>query len=345
MPKVSVIIPVFNTGKYINACVDSILAQTLHDIELILVDDGSTDECPAICDEYAIRDSRVKVIHKDNAGQGFARNTGLDIAEGEFVCFLDSDDFLALNALEYSCGVAEKESADQVRFLFKRFSDDDNLIPRAVKPSDDYAVAVGRVALEPILDIISPLPGERSFSAETTASSCSTLYRRSVIEKNKIRFLSEREVFSEDAVFNIDFAVNSGKNVFTANRFYFYRHNPSSHSSVPRADRVERAAVFAEFLAGKLRQYGYEDVDTYVMGYVIGEMRSSNLRAFESNLPYGQKKEIFLRPLELDYIKKIRQEYPMDRLSAMQRIAFTLHVGRCYWFSYFLTKVRSWFKE
>ena len=94
MPKISVIVPVYKVEKYIHRCVDSILAQTFTDFELILVDDGSPDNCGAVCDSYSLQDSRVRVIHKQNGGLSDARNAGMDIARGEFICFIDSDDFV-----------------------------------------------------------------------------------------------------------------------------------------------------------------------------------------------------------------------------------------------------------
>ena len=99
--KVSAIVPVYNVEKYIYRCVDSILNQTFSDFELILVDDGSPDNCPQICDEYAKKDSRIKVIHKENGGLSSARNAGLDIASGEWISFIDSDDWIHKDYLLY----------------------------------------------------------------------------------------------------------------------------------------------------------------------------------------------------------------------------------------------------
>ena len=92
--KLSVIVPVFNTEKYLNRCIDSILSQTFNDFELILIDDGSTDSSPIICDEYAKKDKRVRVFHKENGGVSRARNLGIDNSFGEDVSFIDSDDFI-----------------------------------------------------------------------------------------------------------------------------------------------------------------------------------------------------------------------------------------------------------
>ena len=94
MPKISIIVPVYNVEEYIHRCIDSILAQTFTDFELILVNDGSHDQCGKICDEYAENDSRIKVIHKKNGGLSDARNAGLEIAQGEYIGFVDSDDYI-----------------------------------------------------------------------------------------------------------------------------------------------------------------------------------------------------------------------------------------------------------
>lgn len=117
MPQVSVIVPVYNAEKYLAECVDSILAQTLRDIEVILVDDGSTDFSPAMCDAYAEKDCRVKVIHKANGRAASARNAGLKIAQGEYIAFVDSDDWIAPEMYEKMLAAgADVCLCDYVRF-------------------------------------------------------------------------------------------------------------------------------------------------------------------------------------------------------------------------------------
>lgn len=111
-PLVSVIVPVYNAEKYIKRCIESILNQTCNDLELILIDDGSPDNCGAICDEYATKDSRIKVFHQNNGGVCAARNTGLDHAVGEYISFVDSDDYLESNALEILYGDIVSHNAD-----------------------------------------------------------------------------------------------------------------------------------------------------------------------------------------------------------------------------------------
>ena len=112
MPKISIIVPVYNVEKYLRKCVDSILNQTFKDFELILVDDGSTDSSGKICDEYNLKDNRIKVIHKENGGLSSARNAGLDIAQGEYIGFVDSDDWIELDMYEELYKICKENDAD-----------------------------------------------------------------------------------------------------------------------------------------------------------------------------------------------------------------------------------------
>ena len=132
--KFSVVVPIYNVEKYLNKCVDSILNQTYKDFELILVDDGSPDNCPKICDEYAERDARVRVIHKENEGLVAARNTGIKEAEGEYICYVDGDDWIASNLLETVWEKALKNYDVEiiVYSAIKQFEKYQEEIPKAV---------------------------------------------------------------------------------------------------------------------------------------------------------------------------------------------------------------------
>lgn len=116
MPKISVIVPVYKAEQYIRRCVDSILAQTFTDFELLLIDDGSPDNSGAICDEYAAKDSRIKVFHKENGGVSSARNLGLDNATGEWITFVDSDDWIVYDYLQLCISTSEDNHLDFLKF-------------------------------------------------------------------------------------------------------------------------------------------------------------------------------------------------------------------------------------
>lgn len=121
---ISIIVPVYKVEAYLRRCLDSIVNQTYRNLEIILVDDGSPDNCPAICDEYAAKDSRVKVIHQKNAGVSAARNAGLDAAIGDYIAFVDSDDWIELDTYEVALSKLSNEKLDIVAFgYFCEFSD------------------------------------------------------------------------------------------------------------------------------------------------------------------------------------------------------------------------------
>lgn len=121
--KVSVIVPIYNVEKYLDRCVNSIINQTYTNLEIILVDDGSPDNCPNLCDDWAKKDSRIKVIHKENGGLSDARNAGLDICTGDYVTFVDSDDLIDEKFVEVLLNIAKNKNAEIVSCGVKRFKD------------------------------------------------------------------------------------------------------------------------------------------------------------------------------------------------------------------------------
>lgn len=138
IPLISVIVPVYNVEQYLNICLDSILKQTYRNLEIILVDDGSPDNCGNICDEYALMDSRVKVIHKKNGGLSSARNAGIEICRGSFISFIDSDDFVSPYFIEMLYKGVQQYNADVVTFssAFNFMDGDDDLVKLASNSSD-----------------------------------------------------------------------------------------------------------------------------------------------------------------------------------------------------------------
>jgi glycosyltransferase involved in cell wall biosynthesis len=136
-PKVSIIIPIYNCDKYLAECLDSVVGQTLRNIEIICIDDGSTDSSPKILDEYAKKDSRIIVIHQKNAGPGAARNVGIDLAKGEYILFVDSDDKVFPNLCEKAVVTADREQSDMTFYFYEsnylsNFSKSDNIIEKII---------------------------------------------------------------------------------------------------------------------------------------------------------------------------------------------------------------------
>lgn len=145
-PLVSVIVPVYCVEEYLALCVESILAQTFANLEIILVDDGSLDLCPAMCDAYGLQDNRVKVVHKENGGLSDARNAGIAMASGEYITFVDGDDILAPQAIEEMVRLAAAEQAEIVKISLERKYPGQPLLPTA----GSYEVLGGTEALSHI---------------------------------------------------------------------------------------------------------------------------------------------------------------------------------------------------
>lgn len=238
MPKVSVIIPVYKVESYLNRCVSSVLNQTLQDIEIILVDDGSPDNCPKMCDEFALKDSRVKVVHKKNEGLGYARNSGLEIATGDYIGFVDSDDFVDKEMYERLYSEAVKQNAEAAYCGYQYVRKGQKTIKTNF--TDEILVWDGREEVKQFLmDLVASdisRPEDSRFGATATKG----IFLRSIIEKKHILFYSEREYVSEDGLFSIDFFTNCQKVLMIPGEFYFYIYNPKSLTASYRVNRFQQ---------------------------------------------------------------------------------------------------------
>ncbi len=136
--KISVIVPIYKVENYLHRCVDSIINQTYTNLEIILVDDGSPDNCPMICDKYVKKDSRIRVIHKKNGGLSDARNAGINIATGEYIGFVDSDDYISLHFYQRLMNVMKVSDSDIVECEIKKFKDNDKIYDIENKPIRFY---------------------------------------------------------------------------------------------------------------------------------------------------------------------------------------------------------------
>lgn len=225
-PCISVIVPVYKVEEYLPECIDSILSQTFRDFELILVDDGSPDDCGRICDEYAAQDDRIIVIHQENQGQAGARNIAVDIAKGEYITFVDSDDVINVRYLECLLD-AMQDDVDVTVCKFLHFEDSEELcsVTNSEKSginkwynSESVAVAI--------------------FDGEISAGPCGKLYRSAVI--GDVRFPTGR--IHEDVVFTPVVCYSAKKTICIDECIYYYRnHNASTiHSkfSLKRYDAI-----------------------------------------------------------------------------------------------------------
>lgn len=218
MPNLSIIIPIYNASSYLHTCVDSILSQSFSDFELILVDDGSSDNSGSICDEYVQKDLRVRVFHKDNGGVSSARNLGLEVAIGEFIYFSDSDDKLPPNSLKIlSSGINENCKSAVAGYTLLN---EDNSILYSIQDMNCGYMQRD----EMLMQFFAPSPYQYQ------GYLVNKLFNRSIIEKHHIRF-DPSVKFNEDRLFCVQYtcALNQSDIVyFNWSSVYNYIQHPNS---------------------------------------------------------------------------------------------------------------------
>ena len=211
---ISIIIPVYKAETFFDECVSSILAQSYEDFEMILVDDGSPDKCPELCDKWAATDSRIKVIHKSNGGVSSARNSGLEIASGDYICFVDSDDTLPENGLHILMKSIEQRNVEVVFGAFQ-FQYGDRLLPHASRlPEGKYQFK----------DVLKNFIDDGTLSGFLLGSTCAALYKREIILKNHLRFV-EGLKNNEDGLFNFELALLANSFAVINTPVYNYRQD------------------------------------------------------------------------------------------------------------------------
>lgn len=247
-PALSVIVPVYNVEPYLCACVDSILGQTFRDFELILVDDGSTDGCPAICDAYVERDSRVRVIHKDNGGLSSARNAGMRATRAELLSFIDSDDFVHPQMLEALVAPLLADASVGVAMCAYRRCDGEDECDMGIKklPAPEIMGAV--CALETVYGNAVP---------NITFVAWNKVYRRELFEKSGVEY-PEGKLY-EDGFTTYRLLYEAEKVALVDEQLYFYRVRPGSIVSGKkrvderRMDELDADIEAWEFFRDKVR--------------------------------------------------------------------------------------------
>lgn len=324
--KVSIVVPIYNVEKHLNKCVDSILEQTYQNIEIILVDDGSPDNSGKICDEYVKQDTRIKVIHKKNAGLGYARNSGIEIATGDYIYFVDSDDYIEKTLIEECIKEIEKNKSEIVIFGMQRVDDQGNIISNKI-PTAKKEKYIKQEVTEIILPNALGMSTLDKNNINIGPSAWSTMISLKIIKKLDWRFVSEREIISED-VYSILNLYNEVENVSIINKaLYNYRINPSSLTQVYRQDRFEKNNIFYQKAIEQCEKIGYKyNVKQAVaIGYfnnIIGVMKS----IVSSKLKYKDKisdiKTILYNPIyqeAIDYIESDKESFKRKLLIKLSK--------------------------
>lgn len=243
-PTISIIIPIYNMEQFLRRCLDSVVNQTYTLLEIILINDGSSDSSGDICNTYAQKDKRIKVIHQENSGVSSARNTGLDIATGDYISFVDPDDYIELNAYETLIPHLDNNHIDILRFNAYRKSEVLNRLPFKGKYSGE------RLEQEILLSMI----GSEKFGGMFILGVLWIhLFRREVIEKNHIRFNKDLRR-CEDRLFTITAMLHSENMLFIDSILYHYQVNNESLSNRYDPIRWQQELLFMDNLRQEYTQ-------------------------------------------------------------------------------------------
>ncbi len=316
MPKFSIIVPVYNVEKYLKECLNSIIEQSYQNIEIIVVDDGSRDNSGQILDKYAAKDNRIIAIHQQNAGVSAARNAGLDIATGEYICFVDGDDMLMENAYkELAAATENSPQTDIFAFSFCTLSGTE------IRNKTTYLQTLNKYASRDC--------SKKDFIWELGGSVWTKIYKRSFLEQNHIRF-ARGIPLAEDGLFCTECAIQSPKVTVIPQIFYIYRIF-RENSTMSSQHGLDKEILCRDYMINQPYYQNASREDKFIMDIKICmnllyrySLLSYNNRL--SNLKYLQDYQTYLisqyTPDELNkeyqYLHLIRQ----IKLKGKERISF-----------------------
>lgn len=273
---ISVIIPVYNKEKYLKKCVDSLIEQSYSNIEIILVNDGSVDRSPQICDDYAFKDSRIKVIHRENGGVSAARNAGIENANGKYLMFVDSDDWVASNFCEEAYKAIIKNCSDICVFGFYNINEKDSNTITTIRYKNE------------LLDNIQALKENLKNNIQNYV--WNKIYNASLF--SKIRFV-EGKVW-EDLEIMYRLILQSKSVAFCDKCTYFYQKNNSSITKNITAKSLEDIFTIRYARHSELCDRGYEDI----ANLAFGEFLLSALNLYDRSLKEEVRPEILLQAID-----------------------------------------------
>lgn len=298
--KVAVVIPVYNAEKYLRRCVSSIQYQTYKNLEIILIDDGSKDKSPQICDELQKSDRRIRVVHKKNEGAGKSRNKGIDLATGDYILFVDSDDYIKNTLVEKCLNVIDNEPASMVMFGIEDVDEQENKIGEKVPYTDKKVFRKDEITNQVLPELLfSPAKNVRNLE---TPACMAHFYSMDIIRKIGWHFVSEREYISEDIYSILKLYRYIEKFIVIDEPLYCYRHG---HESLSSSSRLLDYTLIRKFYKQcidlcKKNNYNLDVINNASRPYLSFTITCLKLKA-------RQKKNIMTKRMELNEILKDSQ--------------------------------------
>ena len=319
---VSIVIPIYKSEKYLDECIRSIVEQSYRNLEIWLVDDGSPDASPRICDEWAQKDSRIHVIHKKNAGSGMARNTGMENATGEYICFFDSDDYLLPDAIEKMYHKAKEEQVDIVIFGVKTIDSEKNVVKTKVplsKATRYDGADVQNVFLPDLIDC--------KHVAAKTKSLCLSfwecMFSMDLVRRTNWKIISERDIISEDS-YSLIWLYRYVKSVaFLPEVLYCYRLAENSLSHIYMEDRHEKNKTCYYACQELAEKWGYsEEVHRSICALHLSLMISAIKQIVTSKKLTGEGLRILKEIINDDTLQSCLRQMRCRRYGWKRRVLF-----------------------
>ena len=318
---VSVVIPVYNTENYIDECVASIINQTYNNIEIILVDDGSTDESSYFCDSYCEKYDFIKIIHKKNEGLGLTRNAGINCASGKYIIFVDSDDYLENNAIEIVLNKILLEDADVCYYSNKRLKAN-GIIENEIRY---YPQTLEE---EEIIKEVFPKffgTSQRGTDRYSIGSACMAMYDLDFLRKNELYFESERKVLCEDIIFNVKVCLKCKKVTFVNDCLYVYRENLNSLTHTYREDRFDKAEKLFQMENAIIDEtYQIEEAYLRAKDAFITNTIVSVKQEVDNSSPYSFKRKKIYEIANSVQLKQCLENYPLRSLGLSKQVVLYL---------------------
>lgn len=333
---VTVVIPVYKTERYLNQCVQSVVGQTHKQLQILLVDDGSPDCCPQMCDAWAERDPRIQVIHKQNEGLGQVRNTGIEQAKGEFICFVDSDDYLAPDAIEKAFARQRKTDAEVVVYGINTVDIDGTLV-YSFAPSFLENFFCGEQVQSVFLpELIAPDP-EGDGKRHIYMSVCLMLISVEMLHACGWRCASERIIISEDVYSLLSLFRHVNSVALLEEALYYYRENAVSLSRSYRQNRYEGIRCFYQESVKLSNELGYNlEVRKRLADPFLAFTRAAIKQEVVCMLPLETRIRNVRRILDDETLQHVLWEIQRDSTSVSRRIFFLTMKYRLWVFCFLL---------
>lgn len=317
VPLVSVVVPIYNVEQYLEECVMSILKQTVRNIEVILVDDGSPDGSGHLSDELAERDKRIRVVHQENQGLGPARNTGLSLAKGEYVMFVDSDDWIDEDMVERLLETVRETDADAAfsgyRVMRRGAVDYESRHPLA------GSILEGEEQIWKLRRAFFGAYPNRNVSDNTPVSVCFSMYRLDLIRERNIAFWNVR---SEDRFFNAEFCKSANTIAVSDSVFYNYRNDrqPSITNGFNDSSIQDNEQLFdLLFRMGSQETQRKEEAILRIKRSVIDCTRALLMSLESCEMPTSEKVELAGSLLHSKMLRRAVEDFPFTALPVQQQ--------------------------